>query len=387
MAASFRFECDVMLFARLSAFYFFYFSVLGLVAPYLGLYLASREFSLLEIGQLTSIFLLTKILAPNIWGAIADRSQRRLVLVRIGTVATFLGYLLFFAAAGFWQVALAIMLFSFFWNAVLPQFEVITLHNLAAQRNRYSRIRLWGSVGFIACVAGAGLLIDQFGISLFPWLLLTVIVILVLCGFWRFDEPRRAEKHEDSRAFFTELKRRPVLLFFASCLLLQLSHGAYYTYFSIFLEHVGYTKTTIGLLWALGVLAEVVLFLVMHRWLSQWQVRSIMMLALFLTGIRWLATAWFVEQLWMLVFFQCLHAFSFGAMHACSIHYVHEKFGAQNQGRAQALYSSAGFGAGGSIGAFLSGVVVSSLGYHAAFYLCAAFAWLALLAIFLQRRQ
>ncbi len=375
-----------MLFARLSAFYFFYFSVLGLIAPYLGLYLSSQDFSLLEIGQLTSIFLLTKIVAPNVWGAIADRSQCRLALVRMGTLATFFGYLLFFAASGFWQVALSIMLFSFFWNAVLPQFEVITLHNLAEQRNRYSRIRLWGSLGFIASVAGAGWVIDVFGIGLFPWLLLLVIAVLMLCGFWRFDEPTSDNRSAACPPFRQELCRQPIILFFVACLFLQLSHGAYYTYFSIFLEDVGYSKTTIGLLWALGVLAEVVLFLTMHRWLDRTSVRRIMMLALFITGVRWLTTAWFVEQLWVLVLVQCCHAFSFGAMHACSIHYVHDKFDSGNQGKAQALYSSAGFGAGGASGAFIAGVVVSGFGYLEAFYLCALFAWVAFAAIFLQRR-
>ncbi len=374
-----------MAFAPFSIFYFFYFALLGLIAPYMGLYLADQGFSLLEIAQLTSIFLITKIVAPNIWGALADHYQCRLLLVRAGTVATFWGYLLFFQSEGFWQYAMTIVLFSFFWNAVLPQFEVITLYNLAEYRNRYSQVRLWGSIGFIASVAGAGFVIEIYSIALFPWLMLGVISALALCSWWQFSEPRESVSRDAAVSFWLELAQRPIVLFFVACFLLQLSHGAYYTYFSLFLEQFGYSESTIGLLWALGVLAEVLLFMVMHHWLKRQNVRSIMLIALSVTALRWLLTVWLVESVWLLALIQCCHAMSFGAMHACSIQFVHGRFSGANQGKAQALYSSVGFGAGGALGAYISGCMVEWFDYAQAFYLCAFFAVLAWFAILRQR--
>ncbi|MDX1451539.1 MAG: MFS transporter [Oleiphilaceae bacterium] len=376
-----------MLFLKLSAFYFFYFALLGLIAPYMGLYLSSRGFDLLEIAELTSLFLLTKIIAPNVWGALADHYRRRMFLVRFGTLATLCGYLYFFAADGFWEFAFAIILFSFFWNAVLPQFEVITLHNLAEHRDRYSRVRLWGSLGFITSVSGAGYLIDIWGIAVFPWLMMAVLLALALCGAADLDEPAANAHEERSLSFVSELSRRSVVLFFLACVFLQLSHGAYYTYFSIYLESLSYQKSVIGLLWALGVLAEVVLFLVMHRWLKWHSVRTIMSIALAATALRWLLTAWFAEYWWLLVVIQLGHAMSFGAMHACAIQYVHATFSQTNQGKAQALYSSAGFGLGGALGAYTSGLVVAAAGYQVAFYVCAAFALFAFFAIRFQRTE
>lgn len=375
-----------MVLIRLSSFYFFYFALLGVMAPYMGLFLESEGFSLLEISQLTSILMLTKVLAPNIWGALADRLQKRLWLVRCGSLLTLLTFLAFFTASGFWYYAVVIMLFSFFWNAVLPQYEVLTLHNLGAEKSRYSRIRLWGSIGFIVSVVCMGSIFDAFSIALFPAILLIIICCIFLSSLWRLSEPR-CEEATDGQAFGAQLKHPVVITFFAVCFLLQLSHGAYYTYYSIYLETLGYTKTTIGLLWALGVIAEVVLFIGMHLWFRRATLDNIMFWALMLTALRWLMIAVGAEYQLVLIFAQVLHALSFGAMHAAAIYFVHHSFASSSQGRAQALYSSAGFGLGGAVGAVLSGLLVEYFGYSAAFMVSFFLAGAAASVIFIARKS
>lgn len=364
---------------RLSFFYFVYFALLGLLAPYLGLYLEAEGFSAVEIAELSALMMATKIIAPNVWGAVADHYQNRMRLVRIGAFATLVGYLLFLVADGFWFYALAIVVFSFFWNAILPQFEVVTLHSLAERRDRYSRIRLWGSLGFIASVSGLGAWFDLFGLHWFPWLTLTVVIIIAATSLMSFSEPILARSAPDQAARFWQRCRAPaVRTFFLTSFLLQCSHGAYYTYFSLYLAQLGYGETAIGALWSLGVLAEVVLFIYMHRWLALSSPRAIMLCALTLTLLRWLLIAGFADSFSVLVFAQLLHALSFGAMHAVSIRFVHQMFVPEHQGRAQALYSSVGFGAGGAAGALFSGwLFMYAQNYAAAFLLCAGFALLA----------
>ncbi len=376
-----------MLFTKLSSFYFFYFALLGLLAPYLGLYLESKDFSLLEIAQLTSILMVTKVLAPNIWGALADRKQNRLFLVRMGAFSTLVAYLGFFFAEGFWHFAAVIVLFSFFWNAVLPQYEVITLFNLAEYRDKYSRIRLWGSIGFIVSVVVAGWLFQRHGIQWFPWVLLSIVALIAVASMAKLSEPQSLSGNTFSAAVFWKRLRYPhVSLFFVVCFLLQLSHGPYYTYFSIFLESLNYSKIDIGLLWSLGVWAEVLLFVYMHVWFRRSSVNHIMCIALALTALRWLLIAYFADVVAVLILAQCLHAMSFGAMHAAAIHFVHHSFPIENQGRAQALYSSTGFGAGGAAGAYLSGVIVDGHGYQSAFLFSALIAFVAFVLIVLQGR-
>jgi PPP family 3-phenylpropionic acid transporter len=360
------------IFFKLSALYFVYFALLGAMAPYLSLYLESEGFSLLEIGQLVSLLMVTKMVAPLIWGSLADKYNKSLLLVRVGALMTLVCYLGFFWAHTFWSFAVVIVLYSFFWNAVLPQIEVLTLYNLAEQKNRYSRIRLWGSIGFIISVALCGWLFDRQELTVFPWVLLFLISAIVIVSFMGFSEVQLTKTQTKfGKAFKFQLLRPWVLLFFSANFLLHLSHGAYYTYFSIYLSSLGYSKVQIGGLWALGVIAEVMMFVVMHRWLKRSPIENIMLLSLLFTVIRWMMTAVYADSFMIIALVQCLHAFSFGAMHVASIQFVHHNFEQQSQGRAQALYSSMGFGAGGAVGAYLSGYMVSSHSYSNAFLVSA----------------
>ncbi len=373
---------------KLSSFYFFYFALLGVMVPYLGLFLASKGFDLIEISQLMSVLMFTKVVAPNIWGIIADRKQKRVGLVRLGAFSTFVSYLGFFFAESFWQFVFVIVAFSFFWNAILPQFEVITLHTLGQARAAYSRIRLWGSVGFIVAVAAVGYVFEQSDISWFPMVMMVIIVCIALSSIMHFDEPETVkEENFDDRPFGRQLLQPAIIVFFLTCLLLQLSHGAYYTYYSIYLESLGHSKAYIGLLWSLGVVAEVVLFVFMHRWLQHTNVVMIMLVALILTALRWLLIALFADIPSVLVIAQLLHAMSFGAMHAAAIHFVHQSFSNIYQGRAQALYSSLGFGLGGALGAIISGYVVEFSGYQAAFLVSSFLAITAALLVFYARNH
>jgi PPP family 3-phenylpropionic acid transporter len=146
-----------------------------------------------------------------------------------------------------------------------------------------------------------------------------------------------------------------VWAFLLVCFLLQVAHGPYYTFFSLYLEGLSYSRVTIGQLWALGVLAEVLLFLVMHRLLPRFGVRRIMIVSLWLAVLRWLLIAYGAQSLPVLVFAQCLHAATFGAFHAVSIELIRRNFPAALAGQGQAIYSGISFGAGGAIGAVLSG--------------------------------
>lgn len=374
------------LFIKFSLLYFVYFALLGVMAPYLGLYLEMEGFSLFEIGQLMSIMMMTKMIAPLIWGTLADKYNKSIFLVRVGAIMTLVCYVGFFWAHSFWSLALIIFFYSFFWNAVLPQIEVLTLYNLAEQRNRYSRIRLWGSIGFIISVTLCGWLFDKWGVSRFPWVLLFIIASIFLVSLLKYQEVDDQHiKHAGAISFYSQLKKPWIILFFVVSFLLQISHGAYYTYFSIYLSSLGYSKVEIGWLWALGVIAEVLIFVWMHRWLKRISIEGIMLVSLCFTAIRWLMTGYYADSKLIMVLMQCLHAFSFGAMHVASIHFVHGNFAQYNQGRAQALYSSVGFGAGGALGAYLSAFVVMKLEYAGAFLVCSLISILAVSLILVMR--
>ena len=137
---------------RLSGFYFFYFASLGILVPYWGLYLQWLDFSAREIGELTAILLATRIVAPNIWGWIADHHGQRMRIVRFASFAGALAFAGILLDNSYLWIAIVMLVFSFFWNASLPQFEVTTLQHLGEQSHYYSKIRLWGSIGFIITI-------------------------------------------------------------------------------------------------------------------------------------------------------------------------------------------------------------------------------------------
>ncbi|MCB1616096.1 MAG: MFS transporter, partial [Pseudomonadales bacterium] len=308
------------------------------------------------IGIISALVMSTKIIAPNLWGWLADYSGERLRVIRLGSFFAMLAFSGVFFQHSLVMLLFSVFLYSFFWNAVLAQFEVITLEHLHGQFEIYSRIRLWGSIGFIVAVIGLGYIFDLFSVALFPILLIGGLFCIWFSSLLVSEKPNGEHLQADSVEGVFALVRQPkVYLFFIICFFMQLSHGPYYTFFSLYLENHHYDSVAVGIFWAVGVLAEVLLFWFMHRLLPRWGLKCIMIVSLVLTTLRWLLIGLFPQYLSMLLLAQCLHAFSFGAFHAVAIEQVRRFFGGRLAGRGQALYSSLSFGAGSAIGALLSG--------------------------------
>jgi PPP family 3-phenylpropionic acid transporter len=342
---------------RLSSFYFFYFAVVGALTPYWGVYLKSLGYSSQDVGFITAIILGTRIIAPNFWGWLADKTQQRLRIIRQGSALA----CVFFAGVLINQhyswLVLVISLYTFFWHAVLPQFEVITLAYLGSQYQRYGQIRLWGSLGFMAAVVGLGLLFDFLPIRFLPIAILSFLILIWLSSLTLKAVPVQ-KTAGSSQAFLSLVFQPAIICFLLASFLLQLSHGPYYTFYSLYLqEHYHYTSTATGLLWALGVLAEVAIFLLMPKIMHRFNVRSLLLATFLVTALRWYLIGYCADWLWVLLFAQLLHAMSFGVAHAASIEIVRSQFKGAHQGQGQALYSSLSFGAGGAVGAIIGGLL------------------------------
>lgn len=355
---------------RLSGFYFFYFGALGVFVPYWAPYLRHHGFSPVEIGEIMAVVMVTKFIAPFLWGWVADHTGRRMLIVRWAALLAAVSFAGVLLGAAYWWLMLVMLVFSFFWNAALPQFEANTMNHLGDQSHRYSRIRMWGSIGFILAAVALGQVQDIFGPQVVPVVMLALLAGLA-CSTLLVPQ-KRGGSHTHQRGSLLSVLSRPVVIsLFAVCFLLQLSHGPYYTFYSIHLEDHGYSRTMIGLLWALGVAAEIAVFLLMHRLLPKVGPRVLMLWTLGLTTLRWVIIAWFVQSPAVMVLAQLLHAASFGLYHAVAIYMINRFFVGRHQGRGQALYSSLSFGAGGAIGSLASGHLWGVLG-PAGSYLLAA---------------
>ncbi|VAW51257.1 Nucleoside:H+ symporter:Major facilitator superfamily [hydrothermal vent metagenome] len=340
---------------KLSGFYFFYFVSLGVLIPYWSLYLKSLGYSSLIIGSLIAIIPATKFIAPYIWGWIADHTRRSMLIIRVASVLALFSFLLVFISDELWWLTVTMFLFSFFWNAILPQFEAMTLNHLGNDTHRYSMIRLWGSLGFIVIVVLIGDLLQSYDADIIPLVVLISFIVIALTSF--LVPEKLNTPHFDHSPIWHVIKQPKVLAFLAVCFLMLCSHGPYYTFYTIYLETQGYSLHIIGVLWAVGVFAEVIIFLIMHRLLPVFGARKLLIVTLLLTTVRWLLIGFFVDSLPMLFLAQLIHAFSFGMFHAIGISLVHDYFTGSHQGRGQALYASTSFGAGVAIGSLVSGML------------------------------
>ncbi len=319
---------------RLSKFYFVYFASLGIFLPYWSIYLKSLGFNIAEIGQLIAMIPATKIIAPLLWGWIADRSGKRVRVVRITSLLAVVLFAAIYQVYDYWSMVAVTLAFSFFWNASLPLFEAVTLSFLEQNPHRYSLIRLWGSIGFIATVVGAGVTLDYYPPIVLPRLALGCLLLLWLISL-TLPEPQITIQPKIKGQLRRILRQPSIIALMLVFLLIQLSHGPYYALFSLFLEQKGYSGTATGLLWATGVIAEIVLFLFMPYLLTRFSLRRIILASILLSILRWILIAQYAHQPLVLYFAQLLHAASFGSAHVAAVHMIHRQFGVNFQGIGQ----------------------------------------------------
>jgi len=293
---------------RIAGFYFFYFAFVGMFAPYWSLYLQSIHFDAIQIAILMSVQPVMRMIAPNLWGWLADRTGKRLLVVQVAALGAALSYMGVFFTTQFYGLLLVMGLLSFFWSASMPLVEATTLSYLGKHSARYGRIRSWGSLGFIVAVLGLGYALQP-----------------------------------------------QVLALFGACFLMAVAHGPYYTFYSIYLVDHGYAKSAVGWLWALGVLCEIAVFFAMP-WLMRYiSLTQVLMVSFACVVLRFLLIGWYVDTLPLLLLAQVLHAMTFGAFHAAAVALVHQFFQGRHQSRGQALFGSITYGAGGMLGGLISG--------------------------------
>jgi PPP family 3-phenylpropionic acid transporter len=356
---------------RLAGFYFFYFAYLGAFAPFFTLYLDGIGMSAVEIGVLMSAPQLTRIVAPHLWGWLADRGASRLRVARLAGAAGTIAWLGAFAGAHFAWLFAVLLAMTFFWSAALPLMEATTLSHLGEETARYGRIRVWGSLGFIAAVVGLGHALDVLPARTVLWTVLALMgAMLAFC--WAVPDSKITPHESDDLPIGHILRRPEVIALIAACALMSAAHGPYYTFFTIHLVDHGYSKSAAGWLWALGVVSEIGIFVWMPHLYRAFTPRRILLASFGLAVVRFLLIGWVPQSLAVMLLAQALHAASFGSFHAAAIGMVHRLFPGRHQARGQAIYGSLAFGVGGAIGGFASGYSWASVGPALTFTLASA---------------
>ena len=357
--------------AAIASQYFLYFGVMGLYLPYFNLYCYHLGFSGLHIGVLSGLRSVAMVVFPMLWGALADRTQGRRPIYILCNTASAAIWALFLLTEEFVGMALITVAYGIFYSPVISFLEAITMETLGREKKSYGRIRLWGSISFITVVLVFGKLIESFPVR------------LILYGVWAGSlalVPISATVPRDRRASFAGLARRAKALllrrsaaFLACGFLMLVSHGAYYGFFSIHLETLGYSSTFIGVSWALASSAEILAMLYSEAIFSRFALERVLTASFAAAALRWLILG-AVSAPAAILLSQILHAFSYGTFHMASILYMDRLSPPEAKNFGQAVNNALTYGLGLMVGFFFNGALYGALGSYGLFQLSAGIA-------------
>jgi PPP family 3-phenylpropionic acid transporter len=338
------------------SFFFLYFAYVGLVSPYASLFFLDRGFSVIEISVLMSMLQITRIVGPFSWGWLSDYLSNRIGIIRFcaclaAVVFLFIFFLQSYAAFFIWMFVLHTIL-----SSLMPLGESATVHALFKDNSfdkRYGRLRLWGSIGFIAMVLFAGELFQRKGIEIYPIVGAIVLTFLAFMAFC-LHEPKMERRKMVRGELLVVLFNPDVRWFLLSGFFMIFAHAALYVFYSLYLADLGYDKFQIGLFWALGVAAEVIFFYFQSKVLSRLDAEVVLQIAFGIGVFRFILMAFFPVT-WVLILAQLMHAGTFGAHHSAATKLLQRWFTGPLQARGQALMATVSYGLGGTLGGLVAG--------------------------------
>ncbi len=361
--------------------FFAYFAYVGLLSPYLSLWLVDRGLSIVEIALLLSLPQWLRVVAPPFWGWLSDRTGRRLALLRFSAMAALLLTLAFPFVHGLLPIALLLLTLSFVTAAQGPIGEVLALEQAQGDVGRYGQIRLWGSIGFVLTVLAGGPALDWLGVSALPWLMAAALAGLVCVTLWVPEPAAVTPRAARGLREHIEVDRLAIAVFFLSVFLMIFAHAAMYSFWSIYLEQLGYSRTAIGAIWSIGVLAEIALFAVQKRLFDRFRPLGLLGFSFMVCAIRFAMVGLSDGALWVIVLTQLMHAVTFGLHHSASMAVLHRWFNSTRHGQAQSAFIVCGYGLGGGIGGVFAGWLWERYSPAAAFQASAVAALLGWAAI------
>lgn len=354
-----------------SLFLFVYYAYAGTFGTYATLYFAARGLTVPQIGILVSLIPVMRIFGPNLWGWAADRSGRRVMVLRITSLGAMLAFVCIFFAQSYLQFFIVMMLVNLFTSAQSPLCDALMLAEMRGDLSNYGKLRLWGSLGFIAAVMGAGYFLEWFGVEALLGFTFAILV-LVFGASLRIRENARAPRAHDTPPLWSVLRKPEVGAFFLSAALMCGAHMALYAFYSLYLERSGYSKPMIGAMWALGVVAEVAFFYFQARVFARFGARRVMLFAFGAAVLRFAVTGAAPGLLWLMIAAQLLHSATFAAHHSASVIAMQRWFAGPLQASGQALYMSVAYGLGCTLGGLVLTLCWDRLGPQQMFHVAGA---------------
>lgn len=369
---------------RIALFYVAFFAGVGIHLPFWPVWLKAQGLDAGQIGVLLAGIFFTKIVSNPLVGHWVDqRGDRRWPMVLL-SAASLLSFSLFAVVGGFWPLLAVTILAGVFLASMLPVGENLAMIMAVRERYDYGRVRLWGSLSFIVAATGGGWLIVGQPADLVLWLILAGLAATLVACLWLPDIAARHGR-TTPQPVWPLLKSPLFLMFLAGASLLQASHMIYYGFATLHWQAAGLPGWMIGLLWAEGVAAEVVLFAFSGRVVARLGPGVLMVLGGLGGVVRWGVLATTTEPA-ALFAVQWLHAATFGCMHLGAMHFLNRAAPPDLSARAQTLHSSVTQGVAAGLGMLSAGLLYETLQGTAFLTMAALSAGGAIMAEVLRRR-
>ncbi len=340
------------MFRKISLFFFFYFAIVGVYIIFLPKILSSIGYSSFEIGIIFSAAPLMRFLLPFVFSKYFVFNKKIFYLALINLIFT--GILFYLSIKNFYIFLIANIFFGSSMGVILPFIESYSLHFLKKQR--YGKSRLYGSIGFMLI----GFVLANFLQNPFMGLhfLLSAIILTCIFGFLIVNNNKAFLVDKTSKE---GIDLQKYWRFWLSLLLLQVSFGAFYNFFTIYESQNGVSLDIISWMWGFGVLCEIVLFYFQAHILKTFSLPLLISFSFLFTAFRWLILFLFPSSIWLTFLSQSLHAISFALLHTAAFSHLHTLY--KNHALASQFYYGIYYGLGPFIGSLIAGATYGKYVY------------------------
>lgn len=325
--------------------YFTYFFSYGIFLPFWSIWLKGEGVDPAMIGLLLGVGLTARFVGSLILTPAVKDPSKLITALRLFAFLSLLFTVAFMLGTHWAWLFLVMTGFNVFFAPMVPLGDSLAGTWQKQFPLDYGKIRVWGSIAFIISSSLLGILIDAFGHPIILYGLIASTLALFLTSMLRpkimpQGKVKKAEHHHVS--FMKLISDGPVWRFLLCVSLLQGAHAAYYGFSALYWEKAGYDTATIGYLWSLGVVAEVVVFMFSRRLFRRWSARNLLLLSAFAGLLRWGMMGSFTA-LPALIIVQILHSGTFTVCHLAAMRFItarqeHEII------RLQAVYSALAMG-------------------------------------------
>ena len=353
---------------RLAFLYGAVFFTIGVQLPYMPVWLDWRGLDATEIGLIMAAPLFGRILITPLLGFAGDRFGSHGAVIILAGCAALVAALALGQSRLFAPIFVASALFTMALASLIPLTDWAAMSSVRAYGIDYGRVRLAGSLTFIAASLLGGALIGALNAEVVAWLMMAGAAAVAMAAYAlvrtaAFSESGArevAEKTSIAGAF--RLLREPVfLLFLLASGSVQATHAVLYAFGTLHWRAQGLPPVAAGLLWTIGVVVEIGVFAFSTAIVRKFGPLRLVAMGAAAAVARW-GTMAFDPALPVLCLLQALHGLTFAAAHLGAVHFVARAVPRQLSATAQAVHSTVSGGIGMGLAMLAAGNLFAAYG-------------------------